>query len=534
MTAANFDRLPFLAVYPLETAFPYLSPDSPLQASSSSSSSRLGLDCARVAILGSLKASRMRGGGGPSRRIAPPPPLPHTTAINTTTTTTTHTRSENSSLRDTAASTGSIAERYLYHLLTHFVFQRLLLQHLSTPDLIALRQTSRFLRQTLDRERPLWRTINLSSPRLPFDPTASSPPNSLSRNRFYDSDNQQLPPADNISHLSRIASNHIPGSPISPYHHIRVLILDNYRFPRTYPGYMADALYALFSNDCIRRTLKLLSIRGVWNLTITQVAAYLRDWEIGIRGDFRRDRGWRYVDTPPKHDDDDSWRSGFQVVDRKGRPIPRETWWAERGWALEVFRFAGPRLFTRSDIGRSHSIEIPVAVPGYLHLPAEQADTEPGGTPYYRAYEEFVVPLPLDTRMFDETGTVDGVVRAMRSAARIGVQIDVGFCKNEAGHAGDGDVSSSATERRSWTIAERRWEQCVLPDCRWQGWTEACATCRWRQGWCCRGCYGWVCSGCRDKRRGDYGARGVWCGGGEGKCAAVESPIDLETDSTTQ
>ncbi|KAF3908757.1 hypothetical protein ABW21_db0201209 [Orbilia brochopaga] len=490
MTAANFERLPYLGVYPLETAFPALSPDA--------ASSSLGLDCTRVAILGSLKASRLRGHGYSSRRSAPSSQQPP----------------------KTSASTCSPAERYLHFFLSHFVFQRQLLMHLSTPDLIALRQTSRFLRQSLDRETALWRTINLSSSRHTFDPTTSS--SSSSQNRFcYDN---QFSPADNFSHLSRIASNHIPGSPISPYHHIRVLILDNYRFPRTYPGYIADALYALFSNQCIRRTLKLLSIRGLWNLTIGQVAAYLRDWEIGIRGDFRRDRAWRYIDIPSDHDNGDVWPPAFHVVSRTGKPVPRDTWWNERGWALEVFRFAGPKLFMHSDIGSSHSRNIPVAVPGYLHRPIEHADTEQGGTPSYRTYEEYVVPLPLDTRMVNETGAADGVLRAMRSAARIGVQIDVGFCKNEAAHGAD---------ERYWVIAERRWEHCVLSGCRWQGWTEACASCRWRQSRCCRGCYGWVCTGCRDKRRGDYGARGVWCGG-EGMCAVVDGDINLEASSDQQ
>ncbi|KAJ6255938.1 hypothetical protein Dda_9229 [Drechslerella dactyloides] len=501
MTAAHFDRVPFLAVSPLETAFPYLSPDTPLQASS-----KAGLDCARVAILGSLKASRFIHGS--SRRF----------------------HSENSPIHARGSKTDggsrppSCAERHLHLLLSHFVFQRLLLQHLTTPDLIALRQTSRFLRVNLDRERALWRTLNLSSPRHPFDPAILLPPSTshgLSANSHYRLYSGDAPPA-NISHLSQIAANHIPGSPISPYHHMRVLILDNYRFPRTYPGYMADALYALFSNDCVRRTLKLLSIRGAWNVTISQVAAYLRDWEIGIRGDFRRDRGWRYVDTVDE-DDDDCWRSGFQVVDKKGKRIPRDTWWAERGWALEVFRFAGPRLFMHN-ANSPHARDIPAAVPSYLHLPAEQAEIEQDGTQYYRAYKEFLVPLPLDTRMVDDTG-IDAVVRAMRSAARIGVDIDLGFCKNEDGHV-EGGVGP-----RYWAIAERRWEQCVLPGCRWQGWTEACANCRWRQSWCCRGCYGWVCRGCRDKRRGDYGARGVWCGASEGKCAAVDGGINLEVEA---
>ncbi|EWC46652.1 hypothetical protein DRE_04139 [Drechslerella stenobrocha 248] len=423
MTASNFDRIPYLNAYPLETSFPYLTPDTALQASRTSS-----LDCARVVILGSLKANRLRGS---PRQLSTQPNRP-----------------ENASPRNSCTP----AEQYLHHLLTSFVFQRLFLQHLSTYDLISLRQTSRFLRQTLDRERSLWRTINFSSPRHTFDPIIPSrgPPTPANQHQNGAHPSTTGECTSKPLRMSRIASNHIPGSPISPYHHMRVLILDNYRFPTAGPTCVEDTLYTLFSNDCVRRTLKLLSMRGVWNLSIFQAASYLRDWEIGIRGHFRRDLGWRYIDSiDSAGKNGDSWRTGFEIVDKKGQRVPREVWWADRGWALEVFRFASPRLFTRNHGGR-RSRAIPAAVPGYLHLPAEQAEVGENGTPYYRSYEEFLVQLPLDTRIESN----EGVVHAMRSAERIGVQIDVGMCKNLRGH----NPSSGLGGPEFWAIAERRWE----------------------------------------------------------------------------
>ncbi|EPS45864.1 hypothetical protein H072_176 [Dactylellina haptotyla CBS 200.50] len=501
-----FDKVPYLNALPLETSFPYLTPDTRSQASRTTT-----LACTRIAILGSLKANRLQGVHRPGTDSASP--FQRRFALKKT-------PYSNGPAPAAAPPPLDPAESSLIHLLTNnYITQKILLQHLSTYDLIALRQTSSALRRTLDRERPLWRTVNLSSPRR------ITPPSCPHKCPTPD-------PTALFPYFSKIANNHLPNSPISPYHHIRVMILDNYRFKYSCRNHIADMLYLIFSNQCLWENLKLLSIRGFWELEITNVISYLRDWEIGIRGDFRKDLGWRFVDTITADSGEDS--ESFQVLDRNGQIVPRETWWAKRGWALEVLRFAGPGLFADGKFLNSNhgnhippprwrvTADIPVNVPNYLCVPQDKSeDTTDSGESrvFFNRYEETLIPLPVDA-----SGVGGMTMKAVKLAKKIGINIDVGFCKNTTAHANIDAVRAAAS--RFWVICEKRWEVCVLPDCKWAGWTESCGNCRWREGQCCKGCYGWVCEGCRKLKRNDFGEKGVWCGGAVKSCTVMEGGLE--------
>ncbi|KAF3934629.1 hypothetical protein ABW20_dc0102344 [Dactylellina cionopaga] len=488
-TATLFDRIPYLNSQPLETSFPYLTPDTPSQSSRTAT-----LACTRIAILGSLKANRMQG------------VYTRNTEHPSNATSKRRARSDNNTYNAAATplKPPGQGEEYLVHLLTNYITQSILLQHLTTYDLIALRQTSAFLRRNLDRERHLWRTVNLSSQRPILAPHI--------HHRCSSASSPTL-----LNHFSKIAHNHLANTPISPFHHIRVLILDNFQFRYSYHNYIGDMLDIIFGNPCLWSNLKLLSIRGFWELDIAQMTGYLHDWAIGVRGDFRKDHGWRYRDY-----DDES----FDVVDKKGDIVPKETWWKHRGWALEVLRFAGPKLFhgcVNSARPRNRAA-IPAKVPSYLHFPTDKAEED--GEGYYKNYQEFFVPQPM--RKWDDYNS-SHLIKAIKYAEKLGVELDVAFCKNEQGHAKIDATSSLETGAKFWAICERRWEKCVLSGCKWEGWTEACGNCRWGEGWCCKGCYGWVCEDCRTKKRGDYGEKGVWCGADAAECAVVGEALDLET-----
>ncbi|KAK6334409.1 hypothetical protein TWF730_003623 [Orbilia blumenaviensis] len=483
----TFAKIPYLSVFPLETRFPYLSPDDSHKRSRPTT-----LACTRIAILGSLKASRLQGLHS-SSSISPINPSSFSSSLSSS-------RSRLNSRNDNKQPGHS--ESAIFNLLTNPITEPILLSYLTTHDLISLRQTSRFLRSNIDRQHRLWRTLNLSHPRC------VTPPNTpfTFRSKVV---------IDPLLYLSKVLNNHSPNTPVSPYYHTRVLILDNYRFKSTHHRIVEELLFGIFTNQCLWNNLRLLSIRGFWDLSIAQITGYLRDWEVGIRGEFRKSHGWRFVNTT----NPDTGDEGFQVVDSKGNVIDKEVWSKKRGWTLEVFRFAGPRLL-RGGLGftrpRNHR-PIPVPVPSYLSFPCDE-EADENGTFRYKTYEETYIPIPF--RRLDGSNGAE-MLKAMRFAERIGIDIDVGFCRNEEGHAKFkyelGDVSD-----RWWGICEKRWERCVIGGCKWEGWVEACSHCRWEEGWCCKGCYGWVCEGCRGKNKGDFGEKGRWCGGVAEKCAVVE------------
>ncbi|KAK6519026.1 hypothetical protein TWF281_003715 [Arthrobotrys megalospora] len=473
-TTDAFDKIPYLNVFPLETKFPFLSPDDSHKRSRPTT-----LACTRIAILGSLKASRLQG-------------IHHGTSEPT------KAFSRHGSLAKEKQP--SHAESSIFDLLTNPIMEPILLSSLTTRDLIALRQTSRFLRANIDRQHRLWRTINLSCPRTT---TAPNIPFTY-RSKVV---------IDPLQYLCKILNNHVPNTPISPYYHTRVLILDNYKFTSTHHRIMEDLLFNIFTNQCLWANLRLLSIRGFWDLSIAQISGYLRDWEVGIRGEFRKLYGWRFVDT------DDG---GVQVLDRAGKVVDKEEWSKKRGWTLEVFRFAGPRLL-KGVLGFSRPRNfrtIPVAVPSYLSLPCDQ-EADENGTLRYKTYQESYIPLPL--RRSDQSNAAE-IHRAMKFAEKIGLEIDVGFCKNEEGHR-KFKLDFQESNDRWWGVCERRWEKCVNQGCRWEGWTEACTSCRWEENWCCKGCFGWVCEDCRAKKRNDFGQKGFWCGGVAEKCAIVKDKV---------
>ncbi|KAK6524111.1 hypothetical protein TWF694_005774 [Orbilia ellipsospora] len=491
-----FDKIPYLNTYPLETSFPYLTPDFSSQRSRNTT-----LACTRIAILGSLKASRLQGVGSlqstparsyssqflsttnsrsvlkPYRQQQPPPPPPL-----------------------------SQAESNLVYLFTNYITQSILLQHLTTYDLIALRQTSPSLRRILDREHTLWRTVNISNPRLSIPKTTPK--------RCHRTD-ITCNPTTLLRYLTKIANNHLANTPISPYHHIRVLILDNFNFHYSYQHHIIDMLNLLFENPCLAEHLKMLSIRGFWDLDIAHITNFLRDREIGIRGEFRN-LGWKYTDS-------DNGEEGVTVTDRAGKVVPTETWKKKRGWNLEVFRFAGPGLFAGKETPYpTNTVALPVNVPSFLHIPVDKIEEDgEGNGGYYGGYKEVFLTAPVHS-WDDYNG--GKLVRAMKSAERLGVKIDVGFCKNEEAHVS----LDSWSGRRLWGVCEKRWERCVLPGCRWAGWTQTCGNCRWRGGNCCRGCYGWICEGCKNMGKGTFGPGDFWCGSKSRECAAVGPEICLD------
>ncbi|KAF3313541.1 hypothetical protein TWF173_005835 [Orbilia oligospora] len=476
-TTDTFEKVPYLNIFPLETRFPYLSPDDSHKRSRPAT-----LACTRIAILGSLKASRLQGIHSASSEPSRYSP-----------------RSKHGGAK-TEKQPG-YAESAIFNLLTNPITEPILLSHLTTRDLIALRQTSRFLRANIDRQHRLWRTINLSCPRTI---TAPNTPFTYRAEVVVDP----------LLYLSKVLNNHAPNTPISPYYHTRVLILDNYRFKSTHHRMLEDLLCNIFTNQCLWTNLRLLSIRGFWDLSIAQIAGYLRDWEVGIRGDFRKTYGWRFVDTD---------NGGFEVIDRAGKVVPKENWTTKRGWTLEVFRFASPKLLNRClqmGLSRPRNFRsIPVPVPSYLSLPCNE-EMDENGTIRYKNYQEVYVP---PSNRMDET-IVSELYRAMKYAERIGIDLDVGFCKNESGHAKFQNDFGEVRDKW-WGICERRWERCVTRECRWEGWVEACTSCRWEENWCCKGCFGWVCEGCRSKKRNDFGQKGIWCGGVAEKCAVVEGKV---------
>ncbi|KAK6495167.1 hypothetical protein TWF481_003195 [Arthrobotrys musiformis] len=472
----TFEKVPYLNAFPLETRFPYISPDDSHKRSKPTT-----LACTRIAILGSLKASRLQGlhsaSSEPSRYSL-------------------RSKGNNSTKIEKPASS---TENSILNLLVNPITEPILLSHLTTRDLIALRQTSRFLRTNIDRQHRLWRTINLSCPRAVIAP-----------NTPYTYRAKVV--IDPLLYLAKVLNNHAPNTPISPYYHTRVLILDNYRFNSTHHRILEDLLYMIFTNQCLWTNLRLLSIRGFWDLSIAQISGYLRDWEVGIRGDFRKSYGWRFVDTED---------GGSEVIDRSGKIVPKEEWTKKRGWTLEVFRFASPRLLKWAmGFSRPRNFKkIPVPVPSYLSLPCDE-EMDDNGTLKYKSYHEFYIPaLPR------ADGTIASeLLRAMKYAERIGIDIDIGFCKNETAHAKFKDEFEGGGDKW-WGICERRWEKCVTRGCRWEGWIEACTSCRWEENWCCKGCFGWVCEGCRDKKKNDFGQKGIWCGGVAEKCAVVEGKV---------
>ncbi|KAF3931826.1 hypothetical protein ABW19_dt0201599 [Dactylella cylindrospora] len=511
MAAANlFQEIPYLGVYPLETAFPYLTPDTPLQASRN-----IGIACARVRILGSLKANRLQGHyNQTAEACAAIEQLSHVKAIIS------KSKGDTAKSLDEAnnkPSTTTSPEEYLAHLLTNYTTQKILLSYLDVFDLISLRSTSRQLRNNLDRERSIWRNLNLSHPR------SSS---TSKHTQFFIPCKGPIP-----THLYRIIHNHEPASPISPYHHLRVLILDNfnYKVSCTTHNLFFDILSTLLWNDCVRKNLKLFSMRGTPGLGIKEVANFLRDWQFKTRGEMMNTFGWKYL-----VENDGS----FRVVDKNGEAVEKVVWKEKLGLALEVLRFASPNLFTINNPFISHQLhrKIPTKVPSYLHIPSETPTAIPNGQPAEppKFYSEVFASIPINRQ---DTINAGPLTRTIESAQRLGFETDVGFCKNMDGHLkmiNAGKMESvrgtgPGPDRWYWGLCERRWESCVMKGCKWKSWTEACGSCRWEEGWCCRGCFGWVCEDCREKCANK--GIGVWCTLESGKCGEVESKIDLEVES---